>query len=178
MKILASILVIFFSYNLAFTQNCGTTTCSTFKYLSDKDYKKQLNKIDAIFYGEIVTQREIMRPEKEFPYRTLKVKVLRVWKGIDTNTKEIEIEFSYFDNDCAEIGAAGNRVFYAWYVKAKRIFLTGQCALSNYDDDKTKSILGEGKVVEQPQSEPPIEAREKSEGFWSGIWRKIVSFFA
>jgi hypothetical protein len=89
MKILFSVLILFFTFNLAFPQDCGTTQCTSFKGLSNTDYKKQLDKFDAVFYGEIISQGEPVQPEKGFPYRLLKVKVLRTWKGIES--KEVDI---------------------------------------------------------------------------------------
>lgn len=172
MKIFASILLLFFSYS--FVVACGTTECSTNKYLSDEKYKEVLDKkVDAIFYGEIIYQSEILRRENGFPYRKLKVKVLRIWKGIGLiDLKGVDIEFSYFDNDCAMLGESGKRMFYVYSPIHKPPFYTGQCGEGAFDDEKTKRLLGEGQIIEEPQ---PIET---TEGFWARLWKKIVSFFS
>jgi hypothetical protein len=175
MKIFTSIFLLFFSYNLAFPQNCGTTTCTSYKNLNDRKYKENLEKFDAIFEGEIISQSEPIQPEKEFPYRLLKVKVLRVWKGIDKS--EADVEFGYYDNDCLQLGESGKLLFYASATENKSVFRTGWCNKYSFDDEQTKRILGEGKVFEEPEPQQFNQPTEPQESLWSRIWQKIVSFF-
>jgi hypothetical protein len=176
MKILASILVLFFCCNLVFAQNCGTTECTYFGNLNDNDYKRELDKLDAVFYGEIVSQSEPIRPEKGFSYRILKVQVLRVWKGVKTS--EVDVEFRYYDNDCLKAGESGKLIFYAVSPNHKSPFRMGWCNKYSFKDEKTKRILGEGKVIEKLQSqvEQLLLINKTPECFWSGLWQKIFSF--
>lgn len=175
-KILISIFVLLFSFSLSFSQNCGTTQCAYFGNLSDKEYKKKLDINDVIFYGEIISQSEILHLENGFPYRKLRVKVLEAWKGVESN--EVEIDFSYYDNDCANLGESGEMIFYGYSPTHQSPFNMGWCNKYSFKDEKTRKILGEGKVIEQTQPSPTPTPTESTEDFWSSLWKKITSFFS
>jgi hypothetical protein len=173
MKMLMLILILCSSHVVS--QNCGTTSCVYLGRLSNVEYEKKLNEVGAIFYGEIISQSEPLYEEKGTPYRILKVKVLRVWKGIETN--EVEVKFHYSDKDCLEMGELGKMMFYtSSYIDHEKYLETYWCNKYSFDEKKTKSILGDGKPIELSELEQ--SKTEKPDSFWTNLWSGILSFFS
>ena len=175
MKILASILFVIFSFNSAFAH-----TCVTYSRLSDKEHTEKLQEIDAIFYGEVISIGEPNYNQNEFKYGThiLRIKVLRVWKGIDTDEVSVAYLRAYqpFDKEIGGIGT--KKLFYAQKSKDDSNFHVRYCSFTLFDDERMKRELGEEKVIEEPAPLLLPEQSDTTESFWSGIWQRINSFFS
>jgi hypothetical protein len=177
MKIFTSILVLLFSCNLVFAGDCRATSCTSFRYLTSKEYREKLDKVNSIFYGEVISASDVIQPIGKLPHQNLKIKVSRIWKGIETN--EIDVEYGLYDSDCS-IKQGDKRIFYAFYSQDEQKFQTGQCANDNYFDERMKHELGEGKDLEKTtrQVDQLAQSNTVQESFWFSIWKKIVSLFS
>jgi len=158
MKILASVLILFFGYSLAFAHSC-----ITYSRLNYKEHSEKLQKVDKFFFGEIISITEV-----ENQTYLIKFKVIRAWKGIESN--EITAKFG---NPCGIVLFVGEkRMVYGYNLQNKNIIDVNCCNFDLFDGERMKCEYGEGKSIEEPQ---PIET---TESFWSVIWKKIVSFFS
>ncbi len=171
MKILASTLVLLFICNLAFAHSCLTWTS-----LNDEEHKNKLQEQYAIFYGEVISTEEPMKNQDEFKFgsQVVKVKVLRIWKGIETN--EISLLYTRaYTNFSEEIGGIGTKkIFYAWKRNDDSNLHIDFCSFTLFDNERMKREFGEGKIIE----ESTIEQSQVTESLWSMLWRKIVSVFS
>jgi hypothetical protein len=176
-KILALISVLFFSCNSAFAHSCVTYSRS-----SDKEHNRELQKIDAIFCGEVISIGEPLKNKDESKYgsQILKIKVLRVWKGIETNEVSIAYTRAYttFEKEIGDIGTT--KLFYAYRLEDDSKLHIDSCSFTLFDDEKMKREYGDGKVFEQSQIEQNIreEQTENAESFWNELWKSITSFFS
>jgi hypothetical protein len=148
----------------------------SFVNFSDKEYKAELKKMDAIFYGEVISISPIDGPfqPSRGPKQDIKVKVLTVWKGVDAPEVTINYNGAYYSFD-EEIGGVGTRkIFLAGKAKKSAKLLTGLCLFTSYDSERTRRVLGEGKDVEVL----PSPASPASQGFASALWKNFVSLFS
>ena len=98
----------------------------------------------------------------------IKFTVLHAWKGIETN--EITVKSS---NPCGvKLFVGESKIVYGYASENKNIIDADCCNFGSFDDERMKREYGEGKIIEEPS---PVET---SEGFWSELWQKIVSFFS
>lgn len=172
-KILFSILILCFTFNVAFAHSCASYSRS-----DDKEHSQRLKKIDAIFYGEVVSIGETRKNEDEFRYgsQELKIKVLRVWKGIETNETQLLYTRAYTTFE-EEIGGIGTKkIFYAYKRADEASLHIDSCSFNAFDDERTKREFGEGKVFEEIQSQKIQQ--EVSQNVWSSIWKAITGFFS
>jgi hypothetical protein len=172
---------------LVFTNHLFAHTCTTYKKL-DKEHRRELQKIAAIFYGEVISIDEIRSVESEPNYGTqdLRVKVLRSWKGVEVRELSVVYRPAYFSFQ-KEYGGVGTRkVFYALKSKDSSQLSVEYCSFGLFDDDKMKLEYGDGKGYEELLPVPPLENEEllpvppleKTESFLSYLWNKIISFFS
>lgn len=174
MKILASILVLFFCCNLVLAHSCAT-----YSRTSDEKHSQRLQKIDAIFFGEVIFVSEPMNNQDEFKHGTqkLRIKVLQAWKGVETNDISDLYTRAYTSFE-KEIGGIGTKkVFYAYSRNDDPNLHIDFCSFSAFDDERMKREYGEGKVFENPQIQQ-IQQIENNESFWSRVWESIISFFS
>lgn len=150
MKSFASILLLFCSYQLAYSCNCSNS--------SEKEQLDWLKKSDAVFQGEVIN---VSKPYYYF-------KVTKSWKGIETKTVRIEME----DNSCSLEFKLGDKPTVVAYGLP---LATGMCSRGNIDSEKFDEIFGNPKIIEQPNE---IASNESKESFWSAIWNKITSIFS
>lgn len=186
MKIIASILVLLFSVSASFA-----CMCSYIKDASDVEHSRYLKKAEAIFHGEIISIGDRQVIERKYRggmtsteiYQPVKFKVLRAWKGVEEAQITVRADT---ESSCGFSPRLGSRItVYAYKNKDLKISLgINQCSINETEFDEEKMIheYGAGKVFEQPPIEqPPIEPprqTEITEGFWSGVWRKLASFFS
>lgn len=177
MKILISIFILIFSYNLIFACMCVNKD-----FLSDKEYSELLQTKAAIFYGEVIDvgEKRTMYGKtlggRSYPFivQKVKFKVLRVWKGVEE--LEISVETNASDS-CQFIPVIGER--YKVYADKNKEFnipiFTDYCSVSSFDEERMKLEYGEGRVFEEPEQES--RQNKPAESFLAMIWQKIISFF-
>ncbi len=163
MKIIASFLIIIFSYNFVFSH-----TCSTYRKSDDSIHTKQLNQTDTIFSGEVISAKEI-----SYSVYSVELKVLRIWKGVEKN--KVTIKYS---NPCTSDRqfpfAPGSKIMiYGYTIKDSELIDVNCCNIGLFDDERMKQIYGDGKILEELNS----SQTESIESFWDGVWGKIKSFF-
>lgn len=160
MKILVSILFLFFGYNLASACSCLTPT--------DESKDEALQNASFIFRGKVVSTSE---SEKEQPFRKTEVKfhLQRAWKGVEKNeivittpAESAACGFPFKKNETYLVYAHGNPAN------------TTSCTMMQVDENRVRETFGDGKSFEQ-STLPPTE---KTEGFWARLWRKITSIFS
>jgi hypothetical protein len=150
MKVFALILILFCSYQFAYTCSCSNS--------SEKEQLEWLKKSDAVFQGEVISVSE--------PYYYFKV--TKSWKGIETKTVRIEME----DSSCSLEFKLGDKPIVVAYGLP---LATDMCNRGRIDSEKFDEIFGNPKIIEQPNE---TSSNESTESFWSTIWNKITSFFS
>lgn len=179
MKIFAAILFLFSGISTTFC-----CSCYNFTNISEAQHSKYLRNVKAIFYGEVISLGE-KRVIEQYPgkissysqtYQPVKFKVLRAWKGVES--EEITVEADV-DSSCQYIGAIDSKITVYAYEDAnlKVPLYINYCSIGHFDDDKMKREYGEGKSFEESPRLTP-ETTQTSKGFWSNVWSKIVSFFS
>ena len=162
MKILFCILVLLSSYSFAYA-----LSCTTFSRLPDKEHGEKLKEVDIIFYGEVVSVADL-----GFQSYLIKFTVLKVWKGDKTN----EITVKYANPCSSSVFPVGTKLMvYGYALKNEPFIDVNCCNFGLFDDDRMKLELGEGIDVEQPT---PEAKQTSEEGFWSVLWKTIISFFS
>ena len=164
--------------------SCNSAIASCITYARDNDIKhsQELQKIDAIFYGEVISIGERINSKDEFRYgsQILKVKVLRAWKGVETNEVSVAYTRAYttFEKEIGDIGT--RKLFYAYRLEDDFNLHISSCSFTLFDDEKMEREYGAGKVFEQSRIEQntPPEQAEKIENFWAKLWKTITSFFS
>ncbi len=162
MKILASIFILFFGYNLAPACSC----------LEPADEKKAeaLKNASVIFYGKVIS---IDNSSDEKPFNKIKAKfhVLRAWKGVEKNEIVITTPsassacgYNFVKDETYTVYANGNPPN------------TVSCSMMLVDEKRVREVFGEGQSFED--SPPPQPKAEAAEGFWSWLWRKISLVFS
>lgn len=164
MKVVASFLLIIFSYNFVFSH-----TCSTYKNSDDSIHIQQLNQIDSIFLGEVISAKEI-----SFSVYSVELKVLQIWKGVEKNKVTIKYSNPCTSDSQFPFAIGSKMMIYGYSIKDSELIDVNCCNLSLFDDERMKKIYGEGKIVEELNS----SQTESIESFWDNIWRKIKSFFS
>ena len=166
MKIIASILILLFYYNLAFSHSC-----ISYKNANDTIHTNQLNQVKAIFSGEVISAKEISKS-----VYLVELKVLRVWKGIEKDKVTIKYNdpCSYSNEFIFPIGS--KMMIYGYSIENSELIDVNCCNLSLFDDERMKKVYGEGKVIEELQTSPT--PTKSAESFWTIIWKKITSFFS
>ncbi|MEJ7849466.1 MAG: hypothetical protein WKF92_15400 [Pyrinomonadaceae bacterium] len=177
MKILVSLLVLFFAFSPGFACSCVNTSVPV------KEHNKYLKNIEAIFDGEVVSVGEkrivVRKYEGGFTLKDtvspVKFKVFRIWKGFDQSEIIVETDV---ESSCRFIPAVGSRytVYASKGLETDGPLSIGYCSIGKFDDAKMKIEYGEGKLMNQPTPIP--RANEKTENFFSIVWNRIVSFFA
>ena len=171
MKIIISILILLFSWSSYFAHNC-----SSYSQKSDEEYSKEMQKFDAIFYGEVVAISEVIDERDAFNARRLEIRVLRSWKGVESERISLLYNRAYttFEREIGSIGT--KKIFYAYKRDNDSNLYVDFCSFSSFDDERIKREYGEGKVLEQPKTE--VQTNRESESFLTIIWQKIISFFS
>lgn len=157
MKIVASIFILFFSYSAAFGCTCAN--------VSESQRSETVKNTEMVFLGEVVS---INQPS-QLNFVDVEFKVIRAWKGVDS----ARVVFKTYDksSSCSVNYKVGQRAY---------VLATGNpphpnyCASTLIDFNKISEVLGEGKTFEDAEA----TQSETTEGFWSGMWRNIVSFFS
>jgi hypothetical protein len=178
MKLLASILFLLFGIAPAFACTCINTVNMT-----DKEHSKYLKQVKAIFYGEVISlgEKRIIEIYRRgdmsvsTSYQPVKLKVLRSWKGIESDEVFVETDT---ESSCGYIASVGSKVMiYAYENKDTKIPLhINYCSIGHFDDEKMKLEYGAGKVFEHPEAKC-IPQIENTEGFWAKLLKTVASFF-
>lgn len=158
-------------------------TCVNTKNYSDAEYSKMLKQVKAIFYGEVISLGGQRFVEENYgdnktlkrSFQPVNFKVLRAWKGVDSNEITVETEAS---SSCKYLPAVGSRVIiYAYQNKnARKTLFINQCS-ANFDNDRMKRQLGEGKDFEQFQIQQ-TQQTENNESVLARFWKSIAAFFS
>jgi hypothetical protein len=179
MKILLSILFSLFSASAILGCTCANT-----KNITDEEHSKRLKQVKAIFYGEVISHGERRFVGNKYPstpntistHLPIKFRVLRAWKGIDSEEVIVETEVS---SSCGYVAEVGSKIMVYAYEdkKLNTPFEISQCSIEHFDDEKMKREYGEGKVFDNPKVSP-IQLSENNESFWSNIWKTFTSLFS
>jgi hypothetical protein len=174
MKIFGTILLLLFSHNLI-----SACTCQR---LDEKARIEALRKMDAVFYGKVVsisepfTKKWVNSKGKvyyEQPYVKVKFKVFRAWKGVESDTVIVENESG--TSSCS----LGYKIGQTDYVAADgKPLSTHLCSRSNIDPEKFNEIFGAEKVFQAPIAPQSTQENEPAQSFWSKMRSKIFSFFS
>lgn len=155
MKIFASILFLFFSYNVVSACSCLKPT--------DADKANAVKNASVIFYGKVISTI----PSENYQIK-VKFHVLKGWKGVETN--EIVVTTSSESSAC---GATFVKDQMAMVYSFSDPPSTSSCSMLMVDEKLVREILGEGRSFEDlPPPQP------ETEGFFAWLWRKVVSFFS
>jgi hypothetical protein len=160
MKILASVFILFFGYNLAAACSCLEPT--------DESKAEALKNASVIFYGKVISI-DNSSEEKPFPKTKAKFHVLRAWKGVKKNeivittpSESSACGYPFRKDETYTVYAFGNPPG------------TTSCSMMLVDEKRVREIFGEGQSFEDL---PPPQL-ETAESFWSWLWRKINSVFS
>lgn len=164
MKILASFLIIIFSYNFVFPHSC-----LTYKNSDDSVHTQKLNQTDAIFSGEVIFVNEI-----SLSVYSVELKVLQIWKGVEKNKVTIKYSNPCTNNNQFPFEIGSKIMIYGYTIKDSEWIDVNCCNLNLFDDESMKKVYGEGKIFEELNS----SQTESIESFWDYVWRKIKSFFS
>ncbi|MBS1797562.1 MAG: hypothetical protein JSS81_27310 [Acidobacteria bacterium] len=161
MKMPLGLVILFFALAPAFAHSCAA-----FENLSDREHEEKLRETDAIFEGEVAAVTDL--GDRSY---LLEIKVSRVWKG--DKTREITVVYG---NPCGTPAPATGekRIVYAFGRKNEK-YLTVDCCPS-FDDARMKLFYGAGEPVAENAAQAPNEDAPAA-GFWSRLWKQIVSFF-
>lgn len=160
--------------------------CTCTNKNDNKRHSEALKDVKAIFYGEAVSKGEektILKKYKDgvaipFSFQPVRFKVLRYWKGIETEEVIIETEIGSSCGFNPEVGKS--YMIYAYENSVVNALSANYCSVSGFYDDKMKREYGEGKSFPEatPQASPSIEQKNVSENFFLWLWKQILSFFA
>jgi hypothetical protein len=157
MKIIITALILIFGFNLIYAHSCYT-----YSRLTDAEHFKELSKTKIIFQGEITSiSDEIITDTNRFyrNFRRVTLKVIRVWKGIETAET---IAFLAENNPCDVKLEVGKR--YMIYSSDSSVpFEIDCCSFGLFDEKRISKQLGEGKIIEE--LEPTPTQTETSESF-------------
>ena len=155
MKILASILIVLFGYSLVLACSCSKPT--------ETDKEEILEETLVVFSGKVISTN--LTSDKQGA--EVKFQILRGWKGIETNeivirtaSESAACGYTFRTNETYLVYGFGNPHF------------TTTCYMMLVDETKVRKKFGEGKNFQE------LPTFKVEEGFFSSIWRKIVSFFS
>lgn len=132
-------------------------TCMNPSGLSDARYLKQLNSTSAIVEAEVVAvgerveeKRKIGRSVIPYAYRMLELKVLNVWKGVDTPTLQVEAEA--WSSCAAPTVKPGEKLMLYLYRGTSQALQMSYCSINGWDHTRTERMLGSRKKIESTPS--------------------------
>lgn len=174
MRIFGIILFLLFSHNVI-----SACTCAR---LDEKQSIESLKKMDAVFQGKVVSisppQTRKLKNSKgkiyyEEQYLNVEFKVLRAWKGVESETVIIESETDNWS--CSLRYKVGQTDYVAANGKPLK---TNICSRASIAPDRLSEIFGAEKVFEAPTPEQSTRQTETAQSFWSKTWNKIIYFFS
>ena len=169
MKVFFSIIFIFFLFSVSLA-------CSCVVNLSDEKQFEYMEKLNAIFYGEVTSIGEkstnVRGTETVKP---IVFKVLRIWKGI--KKQEITIEANAHDSCRVNLEVGQKHLIYAHKLQeTDNLNYIDYCSFERFDKEVLEKFYGTGEVVES--KDQGLKQSEDSKSFLSIIWSKILSFFS
>jgi hypothetical protein len=174
MKVFGLILFLLFSHNLI-----SACTCAR---LDEKQSIESLKKTDAVFQGEVISisppQTRKLKNSKgkiyyEEQYLNVEFKVLRAWKGVESETVIVESETDNWS--CSLRYKVGQTDYVAANGKPLKTNICGRAVIA---PDRLAEIFGAEKVFESPTPEQSTRQTEPAQSFLSKIYNKIIYLFS